>query len=142
MSLPFSPPLRPMLAKGAKKIPRTADLLFEPKWDGFRVIVFRDEDDLYLQSRELKPLLRYFPELEAPLKAQLPSRCVLDGELVIDRGGHLDFAALQQRIHPAKSRIDKLADETPASLVVWDVLALGEEDLRTTPFGRRRSGRY
>ncbi len=138
MTLPFAPPLEPMLAKPLSELP-SGDFLFEPKWDGFRTMVFRDGDELYLQSRELKPLLRYFPELRAPLLAQLPQRVVLDGELVVARDGALDFEALQLRIHPAKSRIDKLSQELPAQFVAFDLLALGDHDLRSTPQRERRS---
>lgn len=138
MSLPFAPPLEPMLAKALSELP-TGDFLFEPKWDGFRTLVFRDGDELYLQSRELKPLLRYFPELLEPLKEQLPQRVILDGELVVARDGALDFEALQLRIHPAKSRIDKLSKELPAQFVAFDLLALGEHDLRSAPQRERRS---
>ncbi len=139
MDLPLLPPLAPMLAKGAKKIPVGDHLLYEPKWDGFRVIVFRDGDELYLQSRDKKPLLRYFPELEAPLKERLPARCVVDGELVIKTGDVLDFGALQLRLHPAASRVAKLAAAMPAAVVLWDLLALGDEDLTGVAFEQRRS---
>jgi len=139
LNLPLLPPVAPMLAKGAKKIPAGDHLLYEPKWDGFRVLVFRDGDELYLQSRTKKPLFRYFPELGPPLKAQLPDRCVVDGELVIKRGDVLDFNALQLRLHPAASRIEKLAAEMPAAVVLWDILALGDEDLTSVPFEQRRS---
>jgi ATP-dependent DNA ligase len=139
MDLPFDPPLEPMLAKAAPDIPAGDDWLFEPKWDGFRAIVFRDGDEVYTQSRDLKPLDRYFPELAAPLRAALPDRCVLDGEVVIARDGALDFGALLLRIHPAASRVRMLADESPASFVAWDLLALGDEDLRQTPQGERRA---
>jgi len=136
--LPFGPPLHVMLAKRAAKLPKGDDHLFEPKWDGFRTLVFRDGGALYLQSRDRKPMLRYFPELEAPLLAQLPERCVLDGELVVVQGDRLEFETLQQRIHPAKSRIDKLAAETPARFVAFDLLALGADDLRELPQQERR----
>ncbi len=134
----IEPPLKPMLAKSTSAIPTGDGWLYEPKWDGFRVLVFRDGDDLYLQSRSLKPMLRYFPELEAPCKTMLPDRCVVDGELIIARGDRLSFDTLQMRLHPAKSRIDKLAAESPAQLVLWDLLAVGDEDLTETPFGDRR----
>lgn len=136
--LPFAAPLEPMLAKASDGLPGGEGWLFEPKWDGFRAIVFRDGGELLIQSRDLKPLDRYFPELEAPLKAALPDRCVLDGEVVISRGGSLDFEALLLRIHPAASRVKMLAAESPASFVAWDLLALGDEDLRETPQGERR----
>src|SRR5262245_34049743 len=119
-----------MLAKRVGVLPDGADWLYEPKWDGFRVLVFRDGDELLLQSRDAKPLDRYFPELREPLLEQLPRRCALDGELVIAMGDELDFEALQQRIHPAASRIALLAEETPASIVFWDLICDGDEDRR------------
>ncbi len=115
MSLPFDPPVEPMLAKAVDAIPSDDGWLFEPKWDGFRALVFRDGDEVYTQSRDLKPLDRYFPELADPLRAALPDRCVLDGEVVIARDGALDFEALLLRIHPAASRVKMLAAESPAS---------------------------
>jgi len=139
MSLPFEPPIEPMLAKAVPELPTDAGWLFEPKWDGFRALVFRDGDTLYTQSRDLKPLDRYFPELNEPLLAQLPERCVLDGEVVIARDETLDFEALLLRIHPAESRVRMLAAETPASFVAWDLLALDDDDLRQTPQGERRT---
>jgi ATP-dependent DNA ligase len=138
MNLPFQPPLEPMLAKASSTLPADAGWLFEPKWDGFRALVFRDGDEVYTQSRDLKPLDRYFPELAEPLLAQLPDRCILDGEVVIARDGTLDFEALLLRIHPAASRVRMLAEETPASFVAWDLLALGEEDLRAVTQRERR----
>jgi ATP-dependent DNA ligase len=139
MHLPFSPPLAPMLAKPASSIPDGPGWLYEPKWDGFRAIVFRDGEETLVQSRELKPLDRYFPELAAPLRENLPPRCVIDGEVVI-RGPHgLEFEALLLRIHPAASRVALLAAETPASFVAWDLLALGDEDLRWVAQGERRA---
>ena len=137
--LPFGPPLEPMLAKASNGLPDGAGWLYEPKWDGFRAIVFRDGDETLIQSRDLKPLDRYFPELATPLAAALPERCVVDGEVVISRGGTLDFEALLLRIHPAASRVRMLAAESPASFVAWDLLALGDADLRTTPQGDRRT---
>jgi len=139
MALPVQPPFEPMLAKLTRDMPSAADLSYEPKWDGFRCVVFRDGDDLDLQSRNKKPLLRYFPELREPLLAQLPDRVVLDGELVIATPTGLDFDALQLRQHPAESRVKKLAQETPASFVAFDLLAAGDEDLRPRPFGERRA---
>ena len=127
-----------MLAKRVDGLPSSGDWIFEPKWDGFRVIAFRDGEELTLQSRDTKPLNRYFPELIEPLKAQLPPRFVLDGEIVISRAGVLDFDALSLRIHPAASRIKMLAEETPASVVFFDLLALGDQDLRQQPFAQRR----
>ena len=128
-----------MLAKRVAQIPSGPGLIFEPKWDGFRVLVFRDGEELFIQSREERPLDRYFPELRAPLLAQLPERCVLDGELVIASEGGLDFEALQQRLHPAASRVTLLAKETPASIVFFDLLCEGDRDLRGVPFRARRA---
>ncbi len=128
-----------MLATASDGLPDGDGWLFEPKWDGFRAIVFRDGDEMLIQSRDLKPLDRYFPELRAPLMASLPERCVLDGEVVISRGGSLDFEALLLRIHPAESRVKMLAAESPASFVAWDLLAHGGDDLRAVPQGDRRA---
>ena len=127
-----------MLAKLVREIPTEGSYLFEPKWDGFRALVFRDEDEVYIQSRERRPLARYFPELLAPLRTHLPPRAVLDGEIVIARDGGLDFSTLQLRLHPAKSRIDKLAVETPARYVAFDLLCEGDDDLREAPTVERR----
>lgn len=127
-----------MLAKRVSTLPDGGDWIFEPKWDGFRVLVFRHGDELLLQSRDAKPLDRYFPELRAPLLAQLPPRCALDGEIVVARGTVLDFEALQQRIHPAASRVELLANELPASIVFWDLLCEGDRDLCAEPFRERR----
>lgn len=138
MSLPVSAPVLPMLAKRVESLPEAGDWVFEPKWDGFRTIVFRDGDELLLQSRDTKPLNRYFPELIEPLKAHLPDKCVLDGEIVISKQGVLDFDALSLRIHPAVSRIKQLAADTPASVVFFDLLAEGDRDLRPEPFAERR----
>ncbi|HEY1587185.1 MAG TPA: ATP-dependent DNA ligase [Polyangia bacterium] len=139
MKLPVVPPVEPMLSRRVSALPDGEGWLFEPKWDGFRVLVFRDGDELFIQSRDEKPLSRYFPEMTEPLLAALPARCVLDGELVIARDGALDFEALQLRLHPAASRIKKLAAELPASIVFWDVLALDDRDLRGVPFSERRA---
>jgi ATP-dependent DNA ligase len=139
MRLPFEPPIEPMLAKAADALPDGDGWLFEPKWDGFRALVFKDGDETYIQSRDLKPLDRYFPELGAPLRASLPDRCVLDGEVVIASDGGLQFEALLLRIHPAESRVRMLAEQSPASYVAWDLLALGDEDLRNVPQGERRA---
>jgi ATP-dependent DNA ligase len=128
-----------MLAKAADGLPSDEGWLFEPKWDGFRAIVFRDGDEVLIQSRDLKPLDRYFPELADPLRASLPERCVIDGEVVISKDGELDFEALLLRIHPAASRVKMLAEESPASFVGWDLLALGDQDLRATAQGERRA---
>lgn len=135
------PPVKPMLAKATHSLPDGAegDFCFEPKWDGFRCIVFRDGGEVELGSRNERPLTRYFPELVDPLLSALPKRCVLDGELVVAGGSGLDFEALQQRIHPAESRITRLASETPASFVAFDVLAEGDDDLTGRPFAERRS---
>ena len=138
MDLPVEPPLRPMLAKATLELPE-GDVLFEPKWDGFRCIVFRDGDEVVLGSRNDKPLTRYFPELLDPLRAQLPDRCVVDGEVVVATDRGLDFDALGQRIHPADSRVQRLAAETPASFVAFDLIALGDEDLREQSFATRRA---
>jgi ATP-dependent DNA ligase len=127
-----------MLAKLSRELPAEGGMLYEPKWDGFRCIVFRDGDEVELGSRNERPLTRYFPELFEPLTEQLPPRCVLDGEIVIATGGGLDFEALLQRIHPAASRINLLARQTPASFVAFDLLAEGDEDLRPLPQVDRR----
>jgi ATP-dependent DNA ligase len=127
-----------MLAKRVGAIPDGDGWLFEPKWDGFRTLVFRDGDELTIQSRDEKTLNRYFPELTEPLLTMLPPRCVLDGEIVVARDGGLDFEALQLRIHPAASRVKLLAKEMPASIVFWDLLSLGDRDLRSEPFESRR----
>jgi ATP-dependent DNA ligase len=128
-----------MLAKRVSELPSDGDWIFEPKWDGFRTLVFRDGDEVLLQSRDTKSMNRYFPDLLAPLQAQLPARCVLDGEVVIARDGGLDFEALQLRIHPAASRVKMLAGQTPASVVFFDLLAEGDRDLRNEPFAARRA---
>ncbi len=139
MHLPVMPPVKPMLAKAAKDIPEGDGWLFEPKWDGFRCVVFRDGDEVELGSRNERPLTRYFPEVVGAVLANLPERCVIDGEVIVPRGDHLDFEALLQRIHPAESRVKRLAAETPASFVAFDLLALGDEDLTATPFAERRA---
>lgn len=128
-----------MLAKAISGIPQADNLIFEPKWDGFRCIVFRDGDELILGSRNERPLTRYFPELVESLKAALPPRCVLDGEIILATDGVLNFDGLQQRIHPAASRVNMLAEQTPASFVAFDLLALGDNDLREEPFSKRRT---
>jgi ATP-dependent DNA ligase len=138
MRLPFQPPLEPMLAKLSTDLPTGEGWLFEPKWDGFRAIVFRDGDETFIQSRDLKPLDRYFPELPPALKANLPERCVVDGEIVIPGPDGLEFESLLLRIHPAASRVNMLAEQTPASFVAWDLLALNDDDLRSRPQGERR----
>jgi ATP-dependent DNA ligase len=137
-AFPIEPPVEPMLAKLADVLPEEGRFLYEPKWDGFRAIVFRGAADLYIQSRDLRPLDRYFPELHDALLARLPKGCVLDGEIVIAGAGGLDFDALQMRLHPAASRVAKLARETPASFVAFDALAAGGRDLRAAPQSERR----
>jgi ATP-dependent DNA ligase len=127
-----------MLAKLANEIPEGAEWLYEPKWDGFRALAFRDGDEITLQSRDLKPLNRYFPELIEPLRRHLPRRSVVDGEIVIAGPDGLAFEALLLRIHPAASRVAMLAEQTPASMVIWDLLAEGDEDLRDSPQEERR----
>jgi ATP-dependent DNA ligase len=138
MKLPVQPPVLPMLAKRVSGVPEDGEWIFEPKWDGFRTLVFRDGEELLLQSRDGKPMGRYFPELLGPLEDQLPERCVLDGEVVIAQGGVLDFDALQMRLHPAASRVRMLSEQTPASVVFFDLLAEGDRDLTGEPFARRR----
>ena len=139
MDLPVMPPVRPMLAKLSRDLPVAGDMLYEPKWDGFRCIVFRDGEEVELGSRNERPLTRYFPELPPALVESIPERCVLDGEIVIAGDNGLEFEALLQRIHPAPSRIRRLAAETPASFVAFDILALGVDDLRSRPFRERRA---
>lgn len=138
MQLPVNPPILPMLAKRVAELPRGGAWIFEPKWDGFRALVFRDGDEVLLQSRDEKPLNRYFPELVETLQAQLPARCVLDGEIVVAKDGALDFDALQLRIHPAASRIKLLSERIPASIVFFDLLADHRRDLRNQRFDKRR----
>ena len=139
MTLPVSPPVLPMLAKRVGELPTGEGWLFEPKWDGFRALVFRDGDEIFLQSRDEKPLGRYFPELLVTLKAQLPPRVVLDGEIVIAEGGRLEFEALQMRLHPAASRVKMLAEQMPSSMVFFDLLAEGDRDWRGESFAARRA---
>ncbi len=139
MALPVEPPIKPMLAKAVQGLPDRDDLIFEPKWDGFRCIVFRDGDDVILGSRNERPLTRYFPEMLEPIRRATPDRCVLDGELIVATGNHLDFDALQQRIHPAESRVNMLAEKTPAAFIAFDAIAIGDEDLRQRPFSHRRA---
>jgi ATP-dependent DNA ligase len=137
-ALPASP-IEPMLAKVAEALPTEPGFLFEPKWDGFRALVFNTGERILLQSRDLKPLNRYFPELEAALREALPKGCILDGEIVVASRSGLDFDALQQRIHPAPSRIAKLAKETPARFVAFDLLAAGGKSTMALPQGERRT---
>src|SRR6516164_10786765 len=138
MRLPFAPPLAPMLSSAADALPGGEGWQFEPKWDGFRTLVFRDGDEILLQSRDEKPMNRYFPELIAPLVAMLFERCVVDGEIVIVGVGGLDFETLLLRIHPAASRVKLLSAQAPAAFVAWDLLALGDDDLRNAPLAVRR----
>jgi ATP-dependent DNA ligase len=139
MAFLLNPPVLPMLAKRVDAIPESEGWSFEPKWDGFRAVVFRDGEELLIQSRDGKPLDRYFPELRAPLLKQLPERCVLDGEVVIVGKNGLDFDALQLRVHPAASRVKMLAETTPASVIFFDALAEGERDLSGEAFRVRRA---
>jgi ATP-dependent DNA ligase len=147
MDLPVMPPVRPMLAKSVKGIPDPAafsvdgidGLSFEPKWDGFRCLVFKDGDEVELASRNTKPLTRYFPEVVEAVRASLPERCVLDGEIFVAIGDRLEFERLQERIHPADSRVRMLAEKTPAGFVAFDLLALGDESLMRQPFEVRRA---
>jgi ATP-dependent DNA ligase len=138
MDLPVNPPVLPMLAKRVDDLPAGETWIFEPKWDGFRALVFRDRDEIQIQSRDEKPLNRYFPELLEPLRSRLPARCVLDGEIVIATDNGLDFDALQLRLHPAASRVKLLSGQTPASIVFFDLLCDGSRDLRGQPFHERR----
>ena len=137
MDLPVMPPVSPMLAKSVPSIP--PDASYEPKWDGFRSICFRDVDEVELGSRNERPMTRYFPELVAAVKAELPQRCVVDGEIIVPTGDGLDFEALQQRIHPADSRVRMLAEKTPAAFIAFDLLALGIDDYTHRPFTERRA---
>ena len=139
MDLPINPPIKPMLAKAVAGIPDREDLVFEPKWDGFRCIIFRDGDDVELGSRNERPLTRYFPEMIEPIRANLPERCVVDGELIVATNEKHDFEALQQRIHPAESRVNMLAEATPAAFMAFDLLAIGDADLRSEPYSTRRA---
>lgn len=139
MPFPIEPPVEPMLAKLADTLPAGPGLIYEPKWDGFRAIVFRGRGDIFMQSRDLRPFDRYFPELHAALLERLPDQCVVDGEIVIATSHGLDFDALQLRLHPAASRVTMLAQSTPASFVAFDVLAVDGRDVRMRPFGERRA---
>ena len=137
VQLPVMPPVAPMLARAVPDVPPGAS--YEPKWDGFRSLVFRDGDEVELGSRNERPMTRYFPELVAAVRAELPERCVVDGEIVIATDAGLDFEALQQRIHPAASRVQLLSERTPASFVAFDLLCLDDEDLTGRPFAERRA---
>jgi len=138
MDLPLLPPVRPMLAKAVAGMPE-GDLLYEPKWDGFRCLVFRDGDEVELGSRNERPLTRYFPEVVEAVLANLPPRCIVDGEIVVPRGDRLDFESLQLRLHPAASRVRLLAERTPAWFIAFDLLAIGDTVLLEVPFERRRA---
>jgi ATP-dependent DNA ligase len=138
VNLPVNPPIPPMLATRVDDLPPGDTWIFEPKWDGFRAIFFRDHDEILIQSRDEKPLNRYFPELIDPLLSQLPARCVLDGEIVIARNGGLDFDSLQLRLHPAASRVKLLSQQIPAAVVFFDLLSEDSRDLRSEPFEQRR----
>lgn len=140
MRLPVMPPVSPMLAKAVKEIPH-GDLSFEPKWDGFRSIIFRDGDEVEIGSRNEKPMTRYFPEIVDAVRTNLPERCVVDGEIIVigSSGDRLDFEVLQQRIHPAVSRVTMLSQRTPARFVAFDLLALGDTDYTSRPFAERRT---
>jgi len=138
MDLPVNPTILPMLAKRVSELPKVGEWIFEPKWDGFRALIFRDGKEVLLQSRDEKPLNRYFPELVDPLLKQLPKKCVLDGEIVVAQNGALDFDALQLRIHPAASRVQMLSEQIPSAIVFFDLLAEGKQDLRSQPFAERR----
>jgi ATP-dependent DNA ligase len=137
VQLPVMPPVSPMLSKSVSSIP--PDASYEPKWDGFRSICFRDGDEVELGSRNERPMTRYFPELVAAATAELPDRCVVDGEIIIAADGGLDFEALQLRLHPAASRVRMLAEQTPASFIAFDLLALGDDDYTQRPFSERRA---
>lgn len=139
MDLPVKPPVLPMLSKRVEELPTDGSWIFEPKWDGFRALIFRDGDEVLIQSRDEKSLNRYFPELIEPLRKELPPRCVLDGEVVVVVKSGLDFEALQLRIHPAASRVQALSREIPASVVFFDLLCEGDRDLRGEPFENRRN---
>src|ERR1700716_3799194 len=139
MSFPIEPPIEPMLAKLTESLPGDGNFLFEPKWDGFRAIVFRGASDVYIQSRDLRPLDRYFPELHDSLLETLPKDCVIDGEIVIATAKGLDFDALQLRLHPAASRVAKLAKETPAAFVAFDLLGVGGRSIMGKPQSERRA---
>lgn len=138
MVLPVTPPVKPMLAKLQSEIPEGPGWVYEPKWDGFRAIVFRDKDYVHIQSRDNKPLERYFPELVPAFQQALPDKCVIDGEVILVGPDGLDFGSLQQRIHPAESRIRLLSETTPAGFVAFDALAFGRRDLRKKPLSKRR----
>src|SRR3954454_3365599 len=138
MALPLSPPIKPQLARSAKELPAGDEWRYEPKWDGFRTIVFRDGDDIKLQSRGGKPMNRYFPDVVEQVAALSADRVVLDGEMIVVVDGIQEFDLLSQRIHPAKSRVEMLAEKTPAAYVAFDVLAIEDEVLLDLPYSERR----
>ena len=138
-TFPIQPPVKPMLAKLRASVPEDGEYLYEPKWDGFRALIFSGEGSIFMQSRDSRPLDRYFPELRNALLEGLPDRCVVDGEIVIITGAGLDFDRLQLRLHPAKSRVDRLAAEMPASFVAFDVLAFDGTDVTAEPQRKRRA---
>jgi ATP-dependent DNA ligase len=138
VTLPVAPPLVPMLARAAEQIPSGPGWLYEPKWDGFRAIVFRDGSEVHVGSRNATPLQRFFPEILDPLRAALPDRAVVDGEIIIATPRGLDFDALQMRLHPAASRVARLAGETPATVILFDLIGEGDDDLRERPLLARR----
>jgi ATP-dependent DNA ligase len=138
MALPVNPATSPMLAKAVDKLP-DVPMLYEPKWDGFRCIVFQDGDEVTLASRNERPFNRYFPELLEPLRRNLPDRCVIDGEIVVPTPRGLDFSALQMRLHPAESRVKMLSEQSPASFITFDLLAIGDTDCREVPLINRRA---
>ena len=138
MQLPVMPPVAPMLSKAVARIPE-GPFVYEPKWDGFRSIVFRDGDDVEIGSRNERPMTRYFPEIVAAVTANLPEKCVIDGEIIVVVGDRLEFEVLQQRIHPAASRVRLLSEETPASFIAFDLLALDDTDYTQHPFAERRA---
>ena len=138
-TFPLDPPIKPMLAKLARRIPKEGDYLIEPKWDGFRALIFRGDSDVYIQSRDERPFDRYFPDVHEACLELLPPGCVVDGEIFIRMDGGLDFDALQLRLHPARSRVEKLAAETPASFVAFDLLAVDGENLMAEPQEKRRA---
>src|SRR4051812_36502780 len=138
MTLPLSPPIKPQLARSAKELPEGEDWRYEPKWDGFRTIVFRDGNDIRLQSRGGRPMNRYFPEVAEQVAGLSAPRLVLDGEMIVVVDGIQEFDLLSQRIHPAKSRVERLAKETPAAFVAFDLLAVEDETLLELPYRERR----
>src|SRR4051812_35292307 len=139
MTLPLEPPIKPQLAKSAKELPDADGWVYEPKWDGFRTIVFREGDDIYLQSRNGKPMNRYFPEVIESIRQMANERVVMDGEIIVVVDGVQEFDLLGQRIHPAESRVRMLAEQWPAAYVAFDLLADGEEGVMDSPYSDRRA---